>query len=314
MPAQAAPDDHRDQDGHEDVELARAAAGAGEGGRGEDDAMRVLALDTDVEQVHPEADRPRRARRGRASTSWLRMLTMLRPLGGWRITFQKSLTDVAGDHDDDAGDQHGDDDRDQRREHGQDDLPQDRRGGHASSLPPVMAAAELLRRHGAAGRTRRPARPRRITWIVSERPISSSRSAEIEQHRQPEPPGTLDVVPDRRPGHRRRRPGWGARRSAGCGSLLISRPTMSFCWLPPESARAVVSIAGVRTSYSSTIRWCPPWTPCGRPGRHGRRACGSGGPGSGSPTAARRAAGRGGAGPRGCSRCRPRGVRGCASR
>ena len=34
------------------------------------------------------------------------------------------------------------------------------------------------------------------------------------------------------------------------GSPLISRPTISFCWLPPDSARALRVDAGVRTSYS----------------------------------------------------------------
>ena len=38
------------------------------------------------------------------------------------------------------------------------------------------------------------------------------------------------------------------------GLWLISRPTMSFCWLPPESEPAVTKIDGVRTSYSLTIR------------------------------------------------------------
>ena len=44
------------------------------------------------------------------------------------------------------------------------------------------------------------------------------------------------------------RVGWAAISSTG--SPLISRPTMSFCWLPPDSARAWVSMPGVRTSYS----------------------------------------------------------------
>ena len=38
------------------------------------------------------------------------------------------------------------------------------------------------------------------------------------------------------------------------GSCVISRPMMSFCWLPPESEPPVTKIDGVRTSYSLTIR------------------------------------------------------------
>ena len=74
-----------------------------------------------------------------------------------------------------------------------------------------------------------------------------------QQHRQALAPGAPDVVPDR---------GLGAdvdaagrvRGDQQDGSPLISRPTMNFCWLPPESARAVVSMPGVRTSYCSTMR------------------------------------------------------------
>ena len=99
------------------------------------------------------------------------------------------------------------------------------------------------------------------------------------------------------------RVGWEAISSTG--SPLISRPTISFCWLPPESARACVSMPGVRTSYSSTMRWASSRAPRAVD-RGARLALGvrSGGRGCGSPTAARRAAGRAGAGPRGCSRCR----------
>ena len=40
--------------------------------------------------------------------------------------------------------------------------------------------------------------------------------------------------------------------AAGSGSLAISRPTISFCWLPPDSAKAGTSMLGVRTSNRST--------------------------------------------------------------
>ena len=42
------------------------------------------------------------------------------------------------------------------------------------------------------------------------------------------------------------RVGWAA--MSTFGAWLISRPTISFCWLPPDSAPAVTSMPGVRTS------------------------------------------------------------------
>ena len=100
------------------------------------------------------------------------------------------------------------------------------------------------------------------------------------------------------------------------GSPLISRPTMSFCWLPPDSAPGEHVDAGrAHVVLARRSARCP----CARrrvsmqavPLTHRRPA--SGGRGCGSPRAARRAAARGGAGPRGCSRCRPRGARGSTS-
>ena len=106
----------------------------------------------------------------------------------------------------------------------------------------------------------------------------------------------------------------GCEATSRTGSPLISRPTMNFCWLPPDSARAVVSMPGVRTSYCSTIRSASSRAPLrstsaldGRLPRSGDRGCGS-------PTAASRAADRAAAGPRGCSRRRPRDARGSPSR
>ena len=90
--------------------------------------------------------------------------------------------------------------------------------------------------------------------MESDRPISSSRSAEISSTASP---------------WRRAARMWSQMAAwaptstprVGCeaistfGSPLISRPTISFCWLPPDSDEASTSMPGVRTSYWSTIRW-----------------------------------------------------------
>ena len=95
--------------------------------------------------------------------------------------------------------------------------------------------------------------PRRMTSIRSDRPISSSRSAEISSTASPLRraalmwPQIAAWAPTSTP-----RVGWAA--ISRIGSLLISRPTISFCWLPPDSARASTSGPGVRTSYSLMIR------------------------------------------------------------
>ena len=65
-----------------------------------------------------------------------------------------------------------------------------------------------------------------------------------QQHGQARGSGLAQVVPDRRPGRRRRCRGSGARRSAPSGPAVISRPTISFCWLPPDSASAATSGPG----------------------------------------------------------------------
>ena len=187
---------------------------------------------------------------------------------------------------------------------------------HASRLLVVATGhrgAEVLRGDGLAGRTRRPA-----GRAGSPRSGRTARSARRGRPRSAAPPA-LRVraflmwpqiaawAPTSTP-----RVGWAAISSTG--SPLISRPTISFCWLPPDSARAWVSMPGrADVVLARRSGRCPCGRRRGRSGSPWRRAAGSGSRGSGSPTAARRAAGRAGAGPRGCSRCRPRGARGCPS-
>ena len=57
-----------------------------------------------------------------------------------------------------------------------------------------------------------------------------------QQHGQARPRGPCAARPRSRPARRRRRRGSGARPCSSTGSPLISRPTMSFCWLPPDRA------------------------------------------------------------------------------
>jgi hypothetical protein len=86
-----------------------------------------------------------------------------------------------------------------------------------------------------------------MTWIVSESPMSSSRSAEMSSTASPSRRAwrmmsqMLAWAPTSTP-----RVGWAA--TSTLGSWLISRPTMSFCWLPPESEPALTKMEGVRTS------------------------------------------------------------------
>ena len=87
------------------------------------------------------------------------------------------------------------------------------------------------------------------------------------------------------------------------GSAIISLPTISFCWLPPDSAKAATSGPGVRTSNSSMISSvrCRDAPPIDEEVPR-ERAAASGGRGPRSPRAARRAPARRDGGPAGCSR------------
>ena len=107
-----------------------------------------------------------------------------------------------------------------------------------------------------------------------------------QQHRQARPPWRCAGVPRSRPARRRRPRGSGCEAISRTGSSLISRPTISFCWLPPDSEAAVTSMPGVRTSK---VVDDPPGVGLGRrpveQEAAGRRRAGSGGRGSGSPRA-----------------------------
>ena len=102
-----------------------------------------------------------------------------------------------------------------------------------------------------AGSTLATSAPRRITQSVSDRPISSSRSAEMRRTARPlwrasrSWSHTAACAPTSTP-----RVGWAA--ISKDGSATISRPTISFCWLPPDNANAETSTPGVRTSKSWT--------------------------------------------------------------
>ena len=166
--------------------------------------------------------------------------------------------------------------RDQQHQ-GRDEPPRRRRRAPARPGPSSDALDERLTRPPLlrSWRSRGPAgvtvcgsnsptsRPRSSTWIVSDRPISSSRSAEISSTARPVRRACLmwSQIGAWAPTST---PRVGCEAISSTGSPLISRPTMSFCWLPPDSARAVVSMPGVRTSY--VARRCAR-CPCGRPPR-----------------------------------------------
>ena len=145
----------------------------------------------------------------------------------------------------------------------------------------------------------------------SERPISSSRSAEISSTARPVAARVADVVPDRR---------LGADVDAA-GRVRGDQQHRVAAHLAADDELLLVA-AGQRARGGVDATGCGRRTPrrsarlsLRAPARSiqaplHRRARGSGGRGCGSPTAGSRAAGRAGAGPRGCSRCRPRGAAG----
>ena len=103
---------------------------------------------------------------------------------------------------------------------------------------------------GSAVATRRP---RRITAMESDSPISSSRSALIRRTASPAARAlrSSSQIPAWAPTST---PRVGCDAISSTGSPESSRPTTSFCWFPPDSAAAGTSTPGVRTSNSATMR------------------------------------------------------------
>ena len=296
-----------------DVQRARQRDRAADD-RGGEGGEPVLAVDADVEQVHPEADRDRERGEVVDRSRWLTMLTHAARLGAvvpHRLERRPTGSPAA------TQDQRGD----QRpRTASASDRGRERRARRrrrsmrrSCRLSPRAGhrRAELLGRDRAPGRPRRPAGRAGSPRCVSDRPISSSRSAEISSTASPS--------------RRARRVRWSqiaawaptSTPRVGCAAISTHRVAAHLAAddqlllvAAGQRTRRATSMPGVRTSYSSTIRSVSARAPArsiNGPRDVGR--LGSGGRGCGSPTAARRAAGRAGAGPRGCSRCRPRGGR-----
>src|SRR5262249_6589761 len=111
-------------------------------------------------------------------------------------------------------------------------------GPHAAS--PAVSWAPVMYEPSSAGVTVAGSRvattrPPYMTRRVSDKPISSSRSADTRTTASPLRRAcfitshTAAWAPTSMP-----RVGWEASRTVG--SAIISRPTISFCWLPPDRA------------------------------------------------------------------------------
>ena len=99
-----------------------------------------------------------------------------------------------------------------------------------------------------------------MTTITSDSPISSSKSADTSRVARPRARAsrmsshTAAWAPTSMP-----RVGWLAMSTAG--PATISRPTISFCWLPPDRAWAGTPMPGVRTSNPSRTWEARPFIP-----------------------------------------------------
>lgn len=86
-----------------------------------------------------------------------------------------------------------------------------------------------------------------MTYILSDKPINSSKSADIKSTPNPLSLASLNLfqtnacAPISIP-----RVGCEAINSEGSSSNSL--PTTNFCWLPPDNARANVEVPGVLTS------------------------------------------------------------------
>ena len=181
---------HRDEDRAHRVQVAGQQPGAGEPAGGQA-GQAVLPLDADVEQVHPEADRGGDAgevQHGRLVED-RDQVVVARP-GAHRRPERVDVVAGGQEH------QGGDDRRHHEGQHRCGQADQDAsKEAHHSSPAPVMAEPRSwgVTVRGSKLPTRRP---RSSTRMVSERPISSSRSAEISSTARPERRACSDVVPD----------------------------------------------------------------------------------------------------------------------
>ena len=237
------------------------SATAAADGRGDERGEPVLAVDPDVEQVHPEADRHGERRRGSSGDAWLRSTTDRRdllPAGRVAEVEQHhgdaadGLTAAASDDDQRGDDQRDDAPRAPAPSSGRPDAPARpdrscgtcrpaRRAGHREpSSSGVTSPGSSVGDQPAAQDHR----------SVSDRPISSSRSAEISRTASPSRAGLLEQVPDRglradvhaagrvgRDQQPRVARSSRGRRSASAGCRRRAR-------------RRATSMPGVRTSYS----------------------------------------------------------------
>ena len=158
-----------------------------------------------------------------------------------------------------------------------------------------------------AGSSSATTRPRSITSRRSDSPISSSRSAEIEQRGQARRRGRRAGCPRSPPGRRRRRRGSGGRRRStfGLGRHLAPDDQLLLVAARQREARHVDARACARRS-SATIslvrRRAPPRSTKPPLSNGGLRLVAEQ---HVLPQRERRAPCRRAGGPRGCSRCRP---------
>ena len=321
-------DQHRHQHLGDQVERAAAGQLAADVGRRER-GQAVLALDADVEQVHPEADRDRDrgqvvhhrlvdhvdergrplgllehggedvrpgcARPGSGSPRWRAARTCTAPTGAARPEQHRAQRVALAQPVEQAG----------RRPRSRAAVRscRTRRGAGARSSPQPSSSAVTVA--GSAAPTNRP---RKITRIAVRHADQLLQVRRDQQDGQPRRPGAAGRAPRWRPARRRPRRGWAGRRSAAPGRRTAPgrRSASAGCrrTAPAPARRCPASGRRTRTTIRSVSR--------AGAGPVDQRAAGCWAPSRsarapGSPTARPPAAGPAGAGPRGCSRCRPAG-------
>ena len=172
------------------------------------------------------------------------------------------------------------------------------------SPAPVIAGPEVLRRDvGRVDVGHEPAAQDHLDGVRQADQLVQVGGD--QQHRQALGGGPRGCGPRSRPGRRRRHRGSGARRSAPSARRSSPGRRSASAGCRRTATAASTSMPGVRTSYSSTIRWVSLRAP--DRSIHGPLTLGALGLVAEDPVLPerrRRAAGRAGAGPRGCSRCR----------